>query len=193
MAQGENLVAHRSKYGHRKKFTEGLLNSNLILNELNILPGQIVIDAGCGNGYMSMLFSEQVGESGEVYALDLNTHFIESLCDEIVGLNITAMTCDIANSIPLSSSSANLLYTSTVLHSQSKEQLKRVIQEVERLLCPGGLFAVVEIEKHDTSFGPPLKQRYSPEELREAIPFAPVKTVSVAEHFYMQVFQMPTH
>jgi hypothetical protein len=34
-----------------------------------------------------------------------------------------------------------------------------------------------------------MESRYSPEELREAVPLASVNTVRVGEHFYMQVFQ----
>jgi ubiquinone/menaquinone biosynthesis C-methylase UbiE len=167
-----------------------MLNSDLILQELNISSGQTVVDAGCGNGYMALLFSKQVEESGKVYALDINAHSIECLCDETAGKNITPMACDFAEPTSIPSASVDVVYMSTVIHSQSKNRLQGIVKEVQRLLLPGGLFAVVEIEKHETLFGPPLKQRYSPEELQAVIPFAPVKTVLVAEYFYMQVFQM---
>jgi len=192
MTQCEEAIIPNLKVGHRKRFTEGMLDSDLILHELNISSGQTVVDAGCGNGYMALLFSKQVEESGKVYALDLNTHSIECLCDEAAGTNITTMACDFAEPTPIPSASVDIVYMSTVLHSQSKKRLQGIVQEVQRLLRPGGLFAVVEIEKHETLFGPPLKQRYSPEELQAVIPFAPVKTMPVAEHFYLQVFQMRT-
>lgn len=185
-----NTINSKPIVGHKKRFTEGMLDNDLILQELNIASGQTVVDAGCGNGYMTMLFSEQVGESGKVYALDVNTHSIDTLRDRTAGKNIAPIACDISKSIPVASSSVDLVYMSTVIHSQSKTQLNGVVQEVQRLLCPGGLLAIVEIAKHDTLFGPPLKQRYSPEELQEAIPLFPIKTVTVAEHFYLQVFQM---
>ena len=34
-----------------------------------------------------------------------------------------------------------------------------------------------------------MELRYSPEELKEIVPLAPVNTVQVGEHFYMQIFQ----
>ncbi len=34
------------------KFSEGLLNDDIILEILNICPGQTILDAGCGNGYI---------------------------------------------------------------------------------------------------------------------------------------------
>jgi hypothetical protein len=63
------------------------------------------------------------------------------------------------------------------------------LQEVKRLLKPGAMLAIVEIEKKKTPFGPPLELRYSPEELRETVPLVPVNTVKAGEHFYMQIFR----
>jgi tRNA A58 N-methylase Trm61 len=61
---------------HRKKFTEGLLDHELILKALNIRPGQTILDAGCGNGYMSKLFSNEVTQCGIVYALEQDQYYI---------------------------------------------------------------------------------------------------------------------
>jgi hypothetical protein len=51
------------------------------------------------------------------------------------------------------------------------------------------VLAIVEIDKKETPFGPPLKIRFSPEELKEMVPLTPLKTIQVGEHFYMQLFQ----
>ena len=63
------------------------------------------------------------------------------------------------------------------------------LNEVKRILKPAGRLAIVEIEKKETPFGPPLASRWSAEELKEVVPMDPVITVPVAKHFYMQVFQ----
>ena len=67
--------------------------------------------------------------------------------------------------------------------------MKGFIRESKRLLKPDALLAIVEIEKKETPFGPPLKFRYSPEELKKIVPMVPVSTVPVGNHFYMQIFQ----
>ncbi|MGB2928225.1 MAG: hypothetical protein WBB70_04855 [Desulfobacterales bacterium] len=41
------------KHRHRGKSSESYLNKDIILKELNIRSGQTILDAGCGNGYMS--------------------------------------------------------------------------------------------------------------------------------------------
>ena len=175
---------------HTTRFTEGMLDERLIMKTLDVRPGQTVVDAGCGNGYMSMLFRKEVGPDGMVYALDVNPQFIKEVQAEVETENISPMVADISQSTPLPDGCADVIYIATVLHSIGRDKVAGFAKEVQRLLSPNGLLGVVEIAKHDTKFGPPLKQRYSPEELREALPFEPVHMTHVAEHFYLQVFKL---
>jgi len=45
-------TSERKNHKHRGKFTEGLLDSKLILKALNIKTGQTILDAGCVSGYV---------------------------------------------------------------------------------------------------------------------------------------------
>jgi ubiquinone/menaquinone biosynthesis C-methylase UbiE len=187
MERGNTLEGKSHK--HKGKFTEGLLDNELILKELNIKSGQTILDAGCGNGYMSKLFSDEVSQFGKVYALDPDKYFIEILESETQGTNIRAIVGDITRPTTLKESSVDLIYISTVIHAFSGKEMQGFLTEAQRLLKPGALLAVVEIEKKETPFGPPLELRYSPEELKEIVPLTSVNTVQVAEHFYMQIFR----
>ena len=179
----------RKSHKHRGKFTEGLLKNEVVLKALNIKAGQTILDAGCGNGYMSKLFSGEVSQSGKVYALDPDKYFIEVLKNETQGTNIEAIEGDISRLTKLKKSSVDLIYISTVIHGFSKKQIQSFLREVKRLLIPDATLAIVEIEKKETPFGPPLESRFSPEELKEIVPMVPVNTVQVGEHFYMQIFR----
>lgn len=174
---------------HRGKFSEGLVDKELILNVLKIQPGQTILDAGCGNGYMSKAFSNRVGLFGKVYPLDNNTHFIDILKKETQGTNVEAMECDITRPIHIDPACVDLVYISTVIHAFSTQQLQGFLTEAKRLLKPNGILAIVEIEKKETNFGPPLNLRYSPEELQEVVPMVALSTVGVGDHFYMQMFR----
>jgi ubiquinone/menaquinone biosynthesis C-methylase UbiE len=177
------------RHTHGGRFTEGLLDNERILNTLDIKPGQTILDAGCGNGYMSKLFSNEVIPSGKVYALDPDKYFIKALGNETQGTNITVIEGDITRPTQLSESSVDLIYISTVIHGFSKKQIHGCLCEVKRLLKPDATLAIVEIEKKQTPFGPPLELRFSPEELKEIVPLIPVDTIQVGEHFYMQIFR----
>jgi len=187
MERGQTSAGERHQ--HKGKFTEGLLNKELILKALNIRPGQTVVDGGCGNGYMSKAFSNEVAQSGKVYALDPDKHSINLLKNETQGTNIETIVGDITKPTRLTESSVDLIYISTVIHAFSQQQMQGFLREVKRLLKPDALLAIVEIEKKETPFGPPQELRYSPEELMEIVPLFPLNTIQVGEHFYMQIFQ----
>ena len=175
---------------HRRRFSDGMLDNGLILRELDIKPGRTVVDAGCGNGYMTMLFSDRVGPEGTVYGLDLNIDVFTSTFPGPLPANVSVMACDMTERIPLADGCADLVYISTVLHSIPRNRAPGLVREFGRVIRAGGTLAVVEMAKRETPFGPPVRQRYSPEELQEVFPFRPMKTVDVAEHFYMQLFQV---
>jgi SAM-dependent methyltransferase len=177
------------RHHHRGESSESLLDKGAILSALAIEFGQTVLDAGCGNGYMSKEFSQMVGDSGRVYALDPDETGIALLCEETKGTNMVALVGDITTTTQLPASAIDLIYLSTVFHIFSPEQIKGFEAEVKRLLAPHGRLAIVEIVKRPTPFGPPLNMRLSPEDLTHALRLAPLGAVEVGEYFYMQLFE----
>jgi len=175
------------KHHHRGKSSESLLDKEKILANLGILPGQVILDAGCGNGYMAKEFAERTGETGKVYALDPDAESIDAVKAE--GTAIDAFVGDITVETNLAASSVDLIYVSTVIHGFSPMQMEGFLKEVKRLLKPTGKLAIVEIEKKATFVGPPLALRFSPEELRQRIDLTPTARVDVGEFLYMQVFE----
>lgn len=178
-----------SEHHHRGKSSEPLLDKAVILRHLRIVAGQIVLDAGCGNGYMAKEFSRLVDPAGKVYALDPDEVAIEALREETQGTNILATVGDITGATSLPSCSLDLAYLSMVFHGFSSTQINGFEMEAKRLLKPGGRLAIVEIAKRDTPFGPPLAVRRSPDELKQMLRLTPQATVDVGEHCYMQLFE----
>lgn len=174
---------------HAGKSSERHLNKEIILKELNILPGQTILDAGCGNGYMSKEFAKILNQTGKVYALDPDNNAIEVLKKEAKDTNIIPILGDITKKTEIAELSLELIYLSTVLHGFSKSQVDSFQKEARRLLKPQGILAIVEIKKEPTPFGPPLDIRFSPQELREIITLFPKKLVEVGQYFYMQLFE----
>lgn len=180
----ENQTGH-----HKGNSTEQLLNKDLILSALDILPGQIIVDVGCGNGYMTKEFSRLLNNTGKVYALDRANEAIERLKKEAEDTNIVPIEADITQRTVLQDASIDLIYLSTVFHIFSDEQRKNFQNEVKRILKPKGRLAIVEIEKRETPFGPPQNMRVSPEELQQFFKMQPLALLKVGEHFYMQLFE----
>lgn len=178
-----------SHKGHHKgNSTEILLNKEIILSELNILPGETILDVGCGDGYMAKEFSK-INKSGKIYALDQSKEAIKHLKKETEGTNISPILADITTGTELEESSIDLIYLSTVFHIFSSQKIDDFGKEVERILKPNGRLAMVEIEKRETPIGPPMNMRVSPGEMEKLIKMKPASLVKVGEYFYMQIFQ----
>jgi ubiquinone/menaquinone biosynthesis C-methylase UbiE len=161
----------------------------IILENLNICLGQTILDAGCGNGYMAIKFSKLMGNTGKIYALDVDKAFIGNLKKEIgKKSNIDAFVGDITKRTDLKDSSVDIAYLSTVFHIFSESQIVGFENEINRILKPKAQLAIININKEETPFGPPVEMRSSPEELRQKLSFVPTKLIEVGEHFYMQLF-----
>lgn len=179
----------RAVHHHKGKSSESLLDKDVILEELKIQPAQTILDAGCGNGYMSKEFAKLLNSTGKVYAVDTDEESIDMLKEETKGTNIEPTVADITKTTPIKDSSIDLMYMSTVFHGFTKAQIPSFQKEVKRLLKPNAVLAIVEIKKDDTSFGPPLEIRCSPEELKKVITLHPKTTVDIGQYFYMQLFE----
>ena len=177
------------EHHHRGRSSERLLDKTAILCNLGIVPGQTILDAGCGNGYMSKEFSQLLNNRGKVYALDPDRIAVAAIQEETEGTNILTMVGDITTVTQLPPSAFDLVYLSMVFHGFSSAQIKGFETEVNRVLKPHGKLAIVEIAKRDTPFGPPLSIRFSPEELKRTLCLVPRATVDAGEHCYMQLFE----
>jgi ubiquinone/menaquinone biosynthesis C-methylase UbiE len=173
---------------HSGKSSESILDKNIILKSLKIQAGQVILDAGCGNGYMAKEFARLVGPAGKVYAADIYESSIKQLQAETSGSNIIVRLADITTDTGIERLSVDMVYLSTVLHGFSVFQVEGFLREVKRVLKLGGVLAIVEIDKKDTPFGPPMNIRYSPEELVKTIALKPECLTRVGDYFYMQTF-----
>ena len=180
--------SENKKHHHRGRSSETHLDRSIILKALNIHSGQVILDAGCGSGYMSKEFSKLLNNTGKVYALDPDKATILKLQEETKGTNIQTIVGDIGKKTQIKGASVDLIYLSTVFHGFSEHEIEGFQKEVKRLLKPNAVLAVVEFKKIKTPFGPPLEIRYSPEELKEAISLKPKSLVEAGAYFYMQNF-----
>ncbi len=144
-----------------------------VLEKIPLLPGQVMVDLGCGAGDYAIEASAIVGESGRVFALDNWPYLIDNLkrtSDSPGRGNITPLLADITGPLPLDDASADMVFIATVLHIFNlKRTGPALFSEVFRILKPGGCLAVVECKKEDYNFGPPRHMRQSPEEIEDAV------------------------
>jgi ubiquinone/menaquinone biosynthesis C-methylase UbiE len=131
------------------------------------------MDAGCGDGFISIAASKIVKDSGRVYALDAYEPGLDGLRKEISQNkmeNMEVILADMTIAIPLEDNLVDKCVMANVLHGFASEgTLEPVLSEIKRVLKPGGTFAVVEFIKADGPPGPSYDVRLSQEDVEKIL------------------------
>lgn len=157
--------------GHRiqGRSSESFIDAREILSRLNLRGDEVFMDAGCGDGHVSMIAHDLLDEDAVIYALDNYEPSIEDMEKEVKAkgiTNIVPIQSDIAEDIPLADDTVDVCLLINVFH-HFLENTDEAIAELKRITKPGGRIAVMDYKKMDTGYGPPLKFKRSPEELEE--------------------------
>jgi len=110
--------------------------------------GMQVLDLGCGSGAFTPFLARTVGEKGKVFALDIQADMLKQLERKLAKpenrdiKNIKLIEGN-ACELPFEDGSLDLVNMVTVL--QEIPDRNKALQEVKRVLKPGGLFAVTEL------------------------------------------------
>lgn len=130
-----------------------------LLKVLDVKPGQIACDLGCGNGYHALPLAKMVGEKGKVLCVDIQPEMLALLkrrakkadvLDRIQPILATATD----PRLPLNS--VDLVLMVDVYHEISHPA--QVLAHVRKALKPGGRVAFVEFRKEDLDV--PIKHEH---------------------------------
>ncbi len=172
-----------------------LIDVQKLFAEIEWRQGITFVDVACGYGYYSIAASKYIGDNGVVYAIDLWPDGIDHLSQYIKAqhiYNIQAVLADARNMIPLKSSSIDVCLLATVLHDFIQENTEAgVLEEIHRILKPGGRFLVIEFKKIASKPGPPVEIRLLPEQVESIVTpygFRSVKTTGIGAFNYLSLF-----
>lgn len=182
------------KHGHvhHSRSTKDILNASIVLSAAGLKTGDVFLDAGCGDGFISIEASKIVGDEGKVHAVDVYPESIETVKKEVneKGIkNLDAMIVDLTDKIPLNDDSVDLSVMANVLHGfVENDEVEDVMNEISRVIKPEGVFAVVEFKKTEGPPGPPFHVRINPQEVEDIVTqygFEVTETVEVGKYHYL--------
>ena len=119
-----------------------------LIERSGIKKGMQVLDLGCGSGAFTPFIARAVGQKGKVYALDIQADMLRQLEKKLSKpenrdiKNIKLIEGN-AYELPFEDNSLDLVNMVTVL--QEIPDRNRALQEVKRVLKPGGFLAVTEL------------------------------------------------
>lgn len=156
---------------HHGKSSSKFLSSDEILKEFNFKGDETFLDAGCGDGYISIKAVEDYLPDGEVYAVDIHDESIEALNDYIKENNLenlSTIVADFTKGVPdVKDASVDAVLMLNVFHGFTDDDQSDVIGELSRLIKDDGKIALMDFKPIDMPIGPPTEIRISPSELEE--------------------------
>lgn len=135
-----------------------------VLDVLALRPGQTVCDIGAGPGYFSLRAARRVGETGRVFAVDVDPRILDALRSRIERARLGNITpvLGLASDPLLPPSSCDVILIVDVYHHfpDRPAYLGRLV----RLLRSGGRLVNIDWHKRATAIGPAQEHRVSREE-----------------------------
>lgn len=114
---------------------------NLALKNIEILPDTQVLDLCCGSGQTTQFL---VRSSHRVTGLDASPLSLQRAQRNVPQAQYVE---GFAQKMPLEDERFDVVHTSVALHEMKPEQLEQIIQEVYRVLKPGGIFTLIDFHR----------------------------------------------
>lgn len=165
------------------------------IEQLGVDPGMKVADLGSGAGFYSLELAKVVGETGRVYAVDVQQDLIVKLKNEAKSRgvdNIEVIWGDIdePNGSKLQDNSVDRVLVANVLFQSDDKKV--LAQEARRILKPGGALLLVDWSDSFGGLGPQPSRIVSEEQSRaifESVGFNFLRDIQAGEHHYGIVFK----
>ena len=148
------------------------LDSDEILQELQLTGSETFMDAGCGDGHIAIKVIEEYLPDGEVYAVDVYDASIEDMetyKKENDIENLTNIEADITEGISgVEDESIDVVLLVNVFHGfKASRKLDEAVVELSRIIKKDGKIAIMDYKAWDVPKGPPTQMRSSPQDLEQ--------------------------
>lgn len=126
------------EHKHHGKSSSKFLDADKILTELNLNGNETFMDAGCGDGYISIKAIEKYLPDGKVYAVDAYDVSIQELeryrLENNIG-NLTNIEADLTRGISgIEDDSVDVVLMLNVFHGFKSGERGSVINEFKRIM-----------------------------------------------------------
>lgn len=139
---------------------EEFQDPKLLIEIMHPAKGQGFLDFGIGTGYFALPLYERFGGPDPFYGVDIQPEMLELLKDRSIkrfGKEVITPVLATKFPLPIPAGSIGLMWMVNVYHELSER--KQTLEEILRLLSPGGSLFIVDWKRTETPVGPPLEER----------------------------------
>jgi ubiquinone/menaquinone biosynthesis C-methylase UbiE len=115
-----------------------------LVEAAGVRPGQRVLDVGCGTGYFARAIAAAVGSDGLVIGIDAGDSMIQYARQKAASIPNCEFQVGAAEALPLPGDHFDVVVSSLVLHHLPADLRVRAVEEMRRVLRPGGRLLVAE-------------------------------------------------
>lgn len=175
----------------------GFLNPKDTVLQMGLREGMKVADLGVGSGHYAVVASHLVGDTGRVYAVDIQEDILLRLKDDLRRLgrkNVETVWGNIEKTggTKLKDHAVDAVILSNVLFQLDEKD--KAIAEVKRILAPQGKLLVVDWAGAYEGVGPEherVVREHDAERMFIDAGFYKVKAFHTGAHHYSILFQAP--
>ncbi len=167
-----------------------------LVRQLKLKPGQTIADIGAGSGVITMMMANEVGDTGKVFAVDIQREMLDLLGDKIKNLGLTNIELVLSTdkSPKLEPDSIDLALMVDVYHEF--EFPFETMLELSKAIKPDGRVAFVEYRREDPEVPIKLVHKMSEAQIKKEIsqPEFGLKwkeTVGTLPRQHIVIFQRP--
>ena len=166
-----------------------------VLDQLVLGEGRVVADFGAGSGAYALSAARRVGETGKVYAVDIQKNLLERFKNIAKAArihNVEIIWGDIEKSAgtKIKNGVVDVAIISNVLFQN--EDKSAVAREAHRVLKNGGRALVVDWSETSGALGPSADHLVPQKEARDVFErngFSHERDISAGEHHYGMIFR----
>ena len=118
------------------------------LDVASLRPGERVLDVCCGTGSLAIVAKRRVGASGSVHGIDASEEMIARARAKAAerGREM-AFAIAPAQSLPFPEATFDVVFCSLALHHLPDDARGKAVEEMRRVVKPGGRVLIVEFSK----------------------------------------------
>src|SRR3989475_9399065 len=176
-----HVMGHQAADWLERPEREAEEKPDLLLEALKLKPGDVVADIGAGTGYYSWRMAKAVGESGLVYAVDIQQEMLDLLAKKMADRKITNVkgVLGTLTDPKLPANSVDVVLMVDVYHEF--DHPFEMMEAMCKALKPGGRVVFVEFRAEDPKV--PIKEvhKMSEAQVRKEMSVHPLEWVETIE------------